>query len=229
MPPKHSRRAFIQAIGGVSFTGLAGSATAASGTTDESTTLSAADLVIPETAVPTGFERYPTADSDQGAGSFAETLQHLDPRFGSVETATNAYWKGEVESDPRWVLSSIALIGEDRFPRLHIEYATDAFYEDYIDEYDAETSVMIEFEKSYSARDNTTDWHIDILEAPLLTDSETDPSPILVERMHQQFLDNVFLGTVVFGPANESPSVEDLLEQLATVQRDRYDSARFTQ
>jgi hypothetical protein len=229
MPPQHTRRAFIQAVGGVSVTGLAGSATATSGTTDEAPTVSAADLVIPETAVPTGFERHPTADSDQGAGSFAETLQHLDPRFESVETATNAYWKGGVESDPRWVLSSIALIGEDRFPRLHIEYATDAFYEDYIDEYDTETSVLIDVGQSYAVSGNTADWQFDILEVPLLTDAETEPSPILVERMHQQYLDNLFLATVVFGPADGSPSVESLLEQFATVQRDRYDLAKITQ
>lgn len=229
MPPQHSRRAFIQAIGGVSFTGLAGSATAASGTTDKSTTPSAADLVIPETAVPNGFERYSPEDVNRSSAPFIEKLQQLDPRFRSVATAGNAFWKGEGESDPQWVLSSIALVGADSLPRLHLEKAADVFYDEYIDEYDAETSVMIEFEKSYSAHGNVADWHVDILEAPLLTDSETDPSPILAERMHQQFLDNVFLGTVVFGPANESPSVEDLLEQLATVQRDRYDSARFTQ
>jgi hypothetical protein len=229
MPPQHSRRAFIQAIGGVSFTGLAGSATAASGTTNESSTLSAAELVIPETAVPNEFERYSPEDTNRGSTPFIEKLHHLDPRFKSVATAGNAFWKGEEESDPQWVLSSIALVGADRLPRLHLEKAADVFYDEYIDEYDAETSVMIEFEKSYAARDNTADWHVDILEAPLLSETETDPSPILVERMHQQFLDNVFLGTVVFGPADGSPSVESLLEEFSTVQRDRYDSARSTQ
>jgi len=133
MPPQHSRRAFIQAIGGVSFTGLAGSATAASGTTDESTIPSAADLVIPETAVPNGFERYSPEDANRGAAPFIEKLQQLDPRFRSVATAGNAFWKGEGESDPQWVLSSIALVGADSLPRLHLEKAADVFYDEYID------------------------------------------------------------------------------------------------
>ena len=229
MSRQHSRRAFIKAVGGVSFTGIAGSATATSGSSEERQPLAAADLVIPETAVPAGFKRHPTSDSDREAAPFIEKLQYLDPRFKSVDTAGNAFWKGEVESDPQWVISSIALVGENTLPRPHIGKATDLFYDDYIDEYDAETSVMIEFEKSYSAHGNEADWQVDILEAPLLTDSETEPTPILVERMHQQFLDNVFLGTVAFGPADGSPSVESILDEFATLQRNRYDSMRPTQ
>ena len=229
MSQNNTRRAFIKAVGGVSFTGVVGSATANSGTTDESSTLSAADLVIPETAVPDGFERHPMSDSNREAAPFIEKLQYLDPQFKSVDTAGNAFWKGEVESDPEWVLSSIALVGENTLPRPHIEKATDLFYDDYIDEYDAETSVMIEFEKSVTANGNESDWQVDVLEAPLLTDSETEPTPILVERMHQQFLDDVFLGTVAFGPADGSPSVESILDEFATAQRDRYDSRRATE
>ena len=229
MSRQHTRRAFIQAIGGVSFTGIAGSATATSGSSEERQPLAAADLVIPEPAVPAWFERHTTTDSDQGAAPLIEMLEHHDPRFESVDTATSGFWKGEVKSDPQWVLSSIALVGEDTLPRLHIEKVTDMFYDDYINEYDAETSVMIDFEKSVTANGNESDWQVDILEAPLPADSETEPTTIFVEQMHNQFLDNVFLGTIVFGPADGSPSVESLVDEFATVQRNRYDSMRPTQ
>jgi hypothetical protein len=88
---------------------------------------------------------------------------------------------------------------------------------------------MIDFEKSLTANGNESGWQVDILEAPLIADSETEPTTIFVERMHNQFLDNVFLGTIVFGPADGSPSVESLVDEFATVQRNRYDSMRPTQ
>lgn len=238
MPPQHTRRALIQAIGGVSFTGLAGSATATSATTDEAATVAASELVIPAEAVPAGFERYSAGESDWKSAPFIEKLQSHDQRFrsvdhdrrfNSVEAATSGFWKGGEASNPQWVLSSMALVSEDRLPRPHFEAAAAVFYKDYIDEYDAETSVMIEFEKSYSANADGSDWQVDILEAPLLTESDTEPTPIFVERLHQQFLGNVYLGTVAFGPANDSPTVESRVEQFATIQRDRYDAARDTQ
>lgn len=229
MSQHNTRRAFIKAIGGVSFTGVVDSASATSDTTKETPTLRADDLIIPETAVPAGFDRHSQSDSDRGPPPFVQKLQDHSLRFKSVEAATSGYWKGEVESDPQWVLSSIALIGEDTLPQLHIEVATDKFYEDYIAEYEDKTSVMIEFESAYAIDGNNADWQVDILEAPLLTDSETEPTPILVERMHQQLLGNVFLATIAFGPADGSPSVESLLEQFATVQRDRYESAIVSQ
>jgi hypothetical protein len=53
-------------------------------------------------------------------------------------------------------------------------------------------------------------------------DDASEADPIFSDLMRLQFLDNVLLGTVVFGPRSKPPELTALLEEFATQQYSNY-------
>lgn len=216
MTRDNTRRAFLQRIGGVSVIGIP---TYADGE-DNDTTLTATDLLIPASEVPPGFESYPTKETN----SFIDALHDSTVDVASIDIDVQVYWQGTTPSDPEWVLASTALIADSQLPRPRIEDAAQQSYDDYVEAYNAETGPMIDFEQAHSCDDEVSDWRVDIIERSLFNDSTERAEHILTDRMRHQFLGNVVLGTIAFGPADTDPPIDSLLEKYAALQRAQYDT-----
>lgn len=108
MTSNNTRREFLQSVGAT------GIATIPIRADDETvTSLDAVDLLIPASEVPTGFKQQPTPDSN----SFIDALYAADPGTTSADIAVQGYWKGGEQTDPEWVLSSLAIVADDSIPR----------------------------------------------------------------------------------------------------------------
>jgi len=215
---KNTRRAFLQGIGGVSLFGLPTSTADEASISASNASLRATDLVIPASEVPPGFEPYPTSDSN----SFIDVLDESDLDVASTDIAVQGYWKGSTQSDPEWVLSAIAIVADDSLPRATIETAAQQSYDEYVTAYNAETGPMIDFKQSHTRDGQISDWRVDIIETSLFDNANDDAKHILTDRMRHQFLGNVVLGTIAFGPTDTGPPIDSLLAAYATLQRTRY-------
>ncbi|WP_302080574.1 hypothetical protein [Salinibaculum rarum] len=220
MTRTNTRRAFLQGIGGIGVIGVPTRTADEGTTTGGDTTVTATDLVIPASEVPPGFESYPTPNSN----SFIDALEELTLDVTSTDIAVQGYWSGEVQSDPEWVLSSVALVSEDPLPRTSIETAAQQSYDEYVEAYRAETTPLIEFDQSYTRGDQVSDWRVEIFEKSLFHNSNEGAEHILTDRMRHQFLGNVVLGTLAFGPTDTDPPIKLLLDEYATLQRTLYDT-----
>lgn len=216
MTRNNTRRAFLQRVGSVSVIGLSTYADSE----DSDTTLTATDLLIHASEVPPGFESYPTKD----ANSFINALHDSPVDVTSIDIDVQVYWNGTTPSDPEWVLASTALIADDPLPRPRIEAAAQQSYDEYVEAYNAETGPMIDFEQSHTRDDDVSDWRVDIIEQSLFNDSNDGAEHILTDRMRHQFLGNVVLGTIAFGPTDTDPPIDSLLDEYASLQRSRYDT-----
>jgi len=212
----NTRRAFLQSIGGVSIIGIPTSANSE----DIDPKLTATDLLISAAEVPSGFQSYPTKE----ANSFIDALHDSPVDVTTIDIDVQVYWQGTTQSDPEWVLSSAALVADDQLPRPRIEDAAQQSYDEYVEAYNAETGPMIDFEKSHSRDDEVSDWRVDIIERSIFHNSNEGAGHILTDRMRHQFLGNVVLSTIAFGPTDTDPPVDSLLEEYAALQRTQYDT-----
>ncbi|WP_338739404.1 hypothetical protein [Haloplanus salilacus] len=220
MTQNNTRRAFLQGIGGVSVIGLPTRADAKASTSADDASLTATDLVIPESEVPPGFEPYPTPDTSP----FSDALDESALDVASTEIAMKGYWNGTTQSDPEWVLSTSALVADNPLPRAPIEAAAQQSYDEYVTAYNTETSPLIDFEQSHTRAGQISDWHVDIIERRPFEDSNDAARHIFTDHMRHQFLGNVVLGTIAFGPTDTDPPIDSLLAEYATMQRTRYET-----
>jgi hypothetical protein len=189
-----------------------------SGTEDtQEPNLRARDVIVPETAVPDRFTPY----SERGTGRFFEILTDEAPELTEVDIAGNGYWDGATQEDPHWVVSSIALVANDTLSRGTVEAAARKSSDEYVSEYDAETGPMIDFEQSHGRSGRSTEFQVDIVQTSMFNDA-SEADSIFTDLMRLQFLDNVLLGTVVFGPRSKPPELTAMLEELATHQYANY-------
>jgi hypothetical protein len=208
-----SRREYLQGLTGTTLTSLS-----VLSTTTDDTTLAAADLLIPPEDTPAKFTRSPAT----GPGRFAETLETMDSMFTDADMATRGYWHGNTESDPEWVLVSHAIVGDEDLPRRTLEAAAEQAHDEYVAEYDDETSLLVTFEQDWQHRDKTTDWRLTIDQIPLFKDQPDDPDPVFTELTRYQYHGNTFLATTAFGPYDTPPAIDTLVNRYATLQRARY-------
>jgi hypothetical protein len=210
MPQHNTRRAFIEALGGVTVI-------RASSTTDSGDTPSASDLLIPDTVIPTGFKQYSNPDSFP----LVNPVESVDQQLDSVDISSKAYWKGDTQSIPQWAILSVAVVADETISRATVEEAITQSYEGPIATINTGTGMMTEFEQTYSWDKRNFNWDIDIIGVPLSGNSKADPTVALREQTQIRFFDQIYLVTTVFGPGNASPSVGSLLEQYANIQYDR--------
>jgi hypothetical protein len=212
----YTRRDWLQNVG-VSVTGFVPYAT--SGRTDDTQepNVQARDVIVPETVVPDRFTPY----SERGTGRFFDILTDKAPELTDVDFAGNGYWDGDTQEDPHWVVSSIALVANDTLPRGTVEAAARKSYDEYVSEYDAETEPRIDFEQSRVRSGRSTEFQVDMVQTSMFDDA-SEADPIFSDLMRLQFLDNVLLGTVVFGPRSKPPELTALLEEFATQQYSNY-------
>jgi len=220
MTRKNTRRSFLQSIGGIGVIGLPTRKDAEASTSADDASLTATDFVIPQSEVPPGFEPYPTPDTNP----FIDVLDESLLNVASIEIAVQGYWNGTTQSDPEWVLSTTALVADDPLPRAPIEAAAQQSHNEYVTAYNAETSPLIDFEQSHTCDGQSSDWRVDIIERSLFDDSNDDARHIFTDRMRHQFLGNVVLGTIAFGPTDTDPPIDSLLAEYATMQRTRYET-----
>lgn len=220
MTSNNTRREFLQSVGAT------GIATIPIRADEEAvTSLDAVDLLIPASEVPTGFKQQPTPDSN----SFIDALYAADPGTTSADIAVQGYWKGGEQTDPEWVLSSLAIVADDSIPRETLEDAVGQSYDKYVEEYDAETTDWIQFEQTRTQTSQASEWRFTITEQSNCFNQYTGAGHIFTDLMHLQFFGNVVLATLAFGPTDTGPPVDSLVDQYATVQRTRYDNHGATQ
>jgi hypothetical protein len=220
MTRHNTRRAFLQRVGAASVIGFPSRVTDENSTSTVDTTVTAADLIIPGSAVPPGFQTAPTPDSNRFTDALAEST--LD--VANTDIAVQGYWSGETQSDPEWVLSSSAIVADEPLPRTTIETAAQQAYDEYVEAYNAETTSLIEFDQSHSHNDDVSDWRVDISQTSPLANTNEATQPIFTDRMRHQFFGNVVLGTIAFGPTDTEPPIDELLAEYATKQRIRYET-----
>lgn len=215
MTAHNTRREFLQSIGATSI------ATIPTQAGDEVvTSIDAVDLLIPASAVPTGFKRQPTPDSNP----FIDALHAADPDTTSADIADQGYWKGGEQTNPEWVLSSLAIVADDSVPRETLEDAAGQSYDRYVEEYAAETNDWIQFEQTRTQTSQASEWRVNIIEQSNCFNQYTGAGHIFTDLMRLQFFGNVVLATLAFGPVDTGPSVESLVDEYATLQRTRYDN-----
>lgn len=212
----YTRRDWLQKVG-VGVTGVVPYAISNRTNDTQESNLRARDVIVPETAVPDRFTPY----SERGTGRFFDILTDKTPELTDVDFAGNGYWDGTTQEDPHWVVSSLALVANDTLSRGTVETAARKAYDEYISEYDAETGPMIDFEQSRARNGRSTEFQVDMVQTSLFDDA-SEGNPIFTDLMRLQFLDNVLLGTVVFGPRSEPPELTAMLEELATQQYAHY-------
>ena len=218
MTRPHSRRAFLHRVGAVSLTGV----TATSATAE--TTITAPDLVIPDSEAPDDFDPLPSVDSNR----FTDALHTATPELTNSDIAVAGYWNGDTQTDPEWVLSSMAIVADEPLPRASIEAAAEQAYDEHVAEYDAETSSLINFEETHARTDQTTEWGINVYRAPMFNDRD-DGKLVFAERMRYQFFDTAAVATLAFGPHKQDPPVDALVDEYAALQRDQYETHGDTQ
>jgi hypothetical protein len=188
--------------------------------TDDATEprLRARDVIISETAVPDRFTQYP----ETGAGRFLGLLTDEAPELSDADTAGNGYWDGEEQENPHWVLASMAMVADETLPRATVEAVAEQAEDEFVADYDTETSQTIGFEQSHTRSDRAVEWQVDMVHTPVFGDPANNGDPLFTDLLRLQFFDNVLLGTVVFGPRTEPPELTALLEQFATQQHEHY-------
>lgn len=214
----NTRRAFLQSIGATTVTGIPTRSDDEAGTSTGDATLSATDLVISDSDVPLGFESSPTPDNN----SFIDILNESSLGMVDTDIAVQGYWKGGTQSDPEWVLSTLAIVADGEVPRSIVETAAQQSYDEYVTAFEAETGPMIDFKQSHTRNGQSSDWRVEITQTLLFSDLNDGEEHIYTDYMRQQFFGNVVLGTIVFGPTDTDPSIESLLTEFATMQRNRY-------
>lgn len=222
MTEPHTRRGFLQQVGAVGVAGhIQPAASGSRGDAGERPT--AADLVVSATEAPPGFEPYETLDSPPLLEALAPSaLDRAD-----TDIAVRRYWKGSTASEPEWVLSTLAIVGADPLPRAPLEAATRQADDEYVSAYDAETNLLVDFERTYTRREEVSDRRIDIVRSPVF-EVCGDATHLFTDRLRQQFLGRVVLGTLVFGPADAAPSVDSRLADYAAMQRTHYETHETT-
>jgi len=224
MTEDNTRRTFVKAISGASFTGIPGTLLG-SGAAEDDTAPVAAEMVLPKGELPESFDCCPGPDIH--TIPFVETLQSVDSRFESSDIAAEGHWKGTDPKNPEWVVSSLAIVTGWPLSRKIVETAASQMWDEYIVEYNDETPLFVEVEQSHSRGEEASEWGLDIFRTPFDTAKRSEPTPLYTERLRLQFFEEVLIGTIVFGPVGSSPSVDSLLEQYAGVQRGRYESHSF--
>lgn len=220
MIPNQTRRSFLQGLGSVGVVGLPTRTGDEAGTSPNDASLAAGDLVLSASDVPPEFKPYPTPDWNPLIDALSESA--LD--VASIDIAVQGHWKGTTQSDPEWVLSTTALVADDLLPRTLIEAAAQQSYDEYVTVYDAETNILIDFEQSHTRADRVSDWRVEIIERSLSNDANSDARHIFTDHMRFQFLGNVVLGTIAFGPTDTDPPIDSLLGEHAAKQRTRYET-----
>lgn len=213
-----TRRGYLQTAASLGFTGTITRITGASSTSDHGPYITASDLVLSNSAVQKRFRECTETES----GRFLEYLYAQAPSLSTADTATTCYWDGGTQDDPHWVLSSFALVAEDTLPRGTIEDATRASTDAYVTEYDAETNSFVEFETSHAQDATTSDRRVEIIDTSGLHGLTDGDSPLFADLMRHQFFENVLLSTVVFGPRDDPPALEAMLDEYASHQRIQY-------
>ena len=221
MTEDNTRRTFVKAIGGASFTGIPGTLLG-SGAAEDDTAPVAAEMVLPKGELPESFDCCPGPDIH--TIPFVETLQSVDSRFESSDIAADGYWKGTDPENPEWVVSSLAIVTAWPLSRKIVETAAGRMWDEYVAMYDDDTPFFIECEQSSSSSEHVSEWELDIIRMPHRTDIVFEAKLIYTERLRLQFFNNALIGTTVFGPTGGSPSVESLVEKYAETQCRRYKS-----
>ncbi|SIS21275.1 hypothetical protein [Natronorubrum thiooxidans] len=202
----YSRRSYLQGFGGIFLAGAPKLTVNTQSTVHND--ISASNLLIPESAASGDFEPVTGTNS-------IPIMSHLRTRnswFEGAETAAQGYWKGPDEENPHWVLSSLAVVCDQTLCRHAIEEATTRCYSEYVQEYDAETPVTVEFEQSRTHYTGWTDWQMDMLSIdPFSDDPSSSSERLFTDVMRLQYHGNVLLGTVVFGPDAVGRDVSSML------------------
>ena len=220
MAQQNSRRTFIKTIGSVSFTGIAGSAINTADSDDTNSKIDASRLLIPDEDIPDEFEKHPNPDTSR----LLNVLCSADSRFNMVESAVQGFCKGGTKSNTQSVISTMALVGDDTLPQLHIEAAIELFCREYISEYKDETTIPIRAALIRHATDNEPIWQIDISATHPDSGSASSGFQTFTEKIQQQYFENVSLITIVSQPLGSTTLDEPLLGKYATIQRSRYES-----
>lgn len=207
-----TRRGYLRSVSGLGVAGLY-----SFGGRDKSSTakVAAGDLLIPETAVPTGFTTY---EADQPT-PLVEALQSTGVAIDDVDTAVQAYWRGGSRESPQEVLASQALVSPEPLSHEAIMNAGHRSHDVLANSYAEDTGPRVSFELAHTNDGRTADWRLDIYRSCLFTDGR---EPLYTDVLRQQHFGNVVLGTVVFGPTEETPTVSTRLDRYATAQRGQY-------
>lgn len=213
-----TRRDYLRQLGNLSVVPLA--ANADEGRTDISTLpdVTATELVIPEREAPAGFQ---TA-AEPSDPPILSTLQSVTNVVTPVDTAVRGYWMGRDEDNPRWVLSSIAIVTDQPIARQDVETTGSRVYDEFVSEYDVETPSYIDFDQSQTQHATMTDWRMDMVSSASNSATSTSSTEVLLtDIMRLEHHENVLLGTVVFGPDAADRDVETMLTRYAHLQRSR--------
>jgi hypothetical protein len=154
-----TRRLFLQGFAGLALP-LTTRVTSAGTNSDDNHPLKVRDLVVRNIDVPDRFEQY----DETGSGRFVERLYARAPALTTADTATTCYWYGGDQDDPRWVLSSLALVADDPLPRNTVEGVIGESTKAYVEAYDDETNPFVEFETEQASDTRTSNWRVDIID-----------------------------------------------------------------
>jgi hypothetical protein len=214
---RDTRREYLQRVGALGVTGLLPDTNTPPAAEHLHEDVSAAELLIPESAAPVGFET--TVEST--AGPLVRQLRTADACFEDADTAGRGFWTGRDEDNPRWVLSCLALVCDWPIARQTVETVGSAVHDEFVAEYDTETPAHIDFEQSRTQRATLTDWRADMIRPEPFSDSSSSSEVLFTDMLRLRYHENVLLGTVVFGPATSEHDVETMRNRYSRLQHTR--------
>lgn len=218
-----TRRSYLRRVGSLAVAGvLPRTRTADAATTAEARTTASPDadpsqFLLKPADVPPAFE--PVENSDEVP--FFTALRNADPQFADAVTGVTGYWTGSSQTNPRWVVSSVACVGTHEPEFASIETAATQCHDTLAAAYADGYPPSIDVTQTHQVGSDRGTWRID-LQLPLHgDDSDVSPTTIATDLLYLRLQDNILLGTVVFGPASGTPSPDTRLDRYATLQATR--------
>jgi hypothetical protein len=186
---------------------------------------SAMDFLIPSTEIPGAFTR---ASTPPNVPLF-ERLRTVDASFGDADVATRAFWAGNTEENPEWVLFTSACVVCNELPLRSAIEATGESHHAFIDEYEAETSSLWRFERRHERHPEYLDWSADIWIDEKLLDgpARTGERHTFTETTRLHSRGPVVLWGGLFGPVGQlfqEWPYEPLLNRVTGFQQTKLDS-----
>jgi hypothetical protein len=163
---------------------------------------SATDFLMPSTEIPDAFTRVGTPPNVP----LFERLRTVDASFGDADVAVRAFWAGNTEKNPEWVLFTSACVVRDELPLESAIEATEESHQVFIDEYEAETSSLWRFERRHERHPEYLNWSADIWIDEKLLDgpANTGERHTFTETIRLQARGSVLVWTGLFGPVEQS-------------------------
>lgn len=208
-----NRRSYLSAIATAPFI------TTTDTTTATSPSIQPDELLITQAQLPQAFTTSSGIDADDMFDSVQPPSRSPPSRD---QIAFNSFWVGDDPDEPLWIAASSVCISVRPESVATATETVSHEYAEFIDAYDAETAAYWHFDRQYNEFEKFREWRTGIYIGHEISSEElfeVADEPKLVDVLRLQYVNNILLGTVLFGPTDWYWSYKELLDRLTEYQR----------